>query len=189
MPKPDQRRVLLGHISAANGLRGEVLIKTHTQSPEDIGAYGPLVNERGDRSFEISVVRVAKNGVICRLKGINDRTAAETLRGVELFIDRDRLPEPDAEDFYHADLIGLNAFAADGMRVGTVLAVQNFGAGDLLEIRFDAMEGGSGRTEFLPFTHACVPQVDVAAGRIVVSMPDGLLEVTAEGNKANDSET
>lgn len=160
-------RVLLGHISSAQGIRGEVVIKSYTAVPEDIAAYGPLTDASGTRTFEITVVRGAKKGVIARIRGIDDRNAAEALRGTELFVDRERLPEPDEDEVYHADLIGLEAVTSDGMTVGEVVAIQNFGAGDLLEIRL----AGRARTEFVPFNHDFVPEIDIAAGRVTVLMP------------------
>ena len=159
--------ILLGHISTAQGIRGEVVIKSHTDNPADIGAYGPLSDKAGTRTYEISVVRVAKKGVIARIKGIADRTAAEALRGTELYIARDRLPEPDADELYHADLIGLEAVTTDGDIVGEVISVQNFGAGDLLEIRLV----GKSRTEFVPFDDHFVPAIDLEARRVTVLMP------------------
>lgn len=159
--------ILLGHISTAQGIRGEVAIKSHTDDPADIGAYGPLSDKSGTKTFEISVVRVAKKGVIARVKGVQDRTAAEALRGTELYIARDRLPVPAPDELYHADLIGLDAFAAEGDIVGEVISVQNFGAGDLLEIRLV----GKSRTEFVPFDDHFVPDIDLKARRVTVVMP------------------
>lgn len=168
MPAPDPSTlILLGHISTAQGIRGEVVIKSYTDAPEDIAAYGPLLDETASRTFDVTVVRVAKKGVIARIAGITDRTAAEALRGTKLFIPRDRLPEPEEDEVYHADLIGLEAVTADGEVVGEVVAVQNFGAGDLLEIRL----AGKRRTEFVPFDEHFVPEIDLEAGRVTVVMP------------------
>jgi len=159
--------ILLGHISTAQGIRGEVVIKSYTDAPEDIAAYGPLQDEAGTREFDITVVRVAKKGVIARIAGITNRNVAEALRGTKLFIPRDRLPEPDEDEVYHADLVGLEAVTADGQVVGEVVAVQNFGAGDLLEIRLE----GQRRTEFVPLDEHFVPDIDIDAGRVTVVMP------------------
>ena len=161
-------RILLGHISTAHGIRGEVVVKSLTEDPADIAAYGPLSDEDGGRTFEIEVVRVTKKGVIARLKGVTDRNAAEALRGTKLFVDREKLPKPDVDEIYHADIIGLTACRGDGSEVGEIVAVQNFGAGDLLEIRL----AGKRRTEFVPFNETFVPELDIAAGRVVVVMPD-----------------
>lgn len=159
--------VLLGHISTAHGIRGEVVIKAHTADPADIAAYGTLSDRAGKTKIEITNIRVVKKGVIARLAGVTDRNAAEALRGFELYVARDKLPEPEEDEHYHADLLGLEAVADDGSVVGEVVAVQNFGAGDLLEIRL----AGKSRTEFIPFDEHYVPEIDVAAGRVTVVMP------------------
>jgi len=166
MIDPDEM-VLLGHISTAHGIRGEVVIKSHTSDPADIAAYGPLTDKAGQSKVEITNIRVVKKGVIARLAGVADRNAAEALRGFELYVARSKLPEPDEDGHYHADLLGLEAVTADGNVVGEVVAVQNFGAGDLLEIRL----AGQSRTEFIPFDEHFVPEIDIAAGRVIVVMP------------------
>ena len=161
-------RVLLGRIAGAHGIRGEVLIKTFTAEPESIGAYGPLSDKGGTRTFEIQSVRATAKGVVARLKGVADRNAAEAIKGVELYVKRDKLPAAEEGEFYHADLIGLTAVDADGKPVGEIVAVHNFGAGDLIEVRL----AGSGKTELIPFTDAAVPEVDIAARRVVVVIPE-----------------
>jgi 16S rRNA processing protein RimM len=160
-------RVLLGRIAGAHGIRGEVLIKTFTAAPEDIGAYGPLSDAAGARSFIVAAARPTPKGVVARLAGIADRTAAEALKGTELYVDRDRLPAAAEGEFYHADLVGLDAVDPAGRPLGTVIAVHNYGAGDLLEVRL----AGSGRTELVPFTDDAVPEVDIAARRAVIALP------------------
>jgi 16S rRNA processing protein RimM len=161
---PRRDRILLGRIAGAHGLKGEVLVHAFTAAPEDIAAYGALEDASAERTLAVRVVRIGEKGVIARIEGVEDRTAAEALKGTELWLARERLPPPEAGEFYHADLIGLAAFAPDGTPVGTVVAVQNYGAGDLIEIRL----AGSRRTELVPFTDAFVPEVDVAGGRVVV---------------------
>jgi len=161
------QRILLGRIAGAHGIRGEVVIHAYTGVPEDIGAYGPLSNADGGRSFTITSARATAKGVVACIKGVADRNAAEALKGVELYVDRARLPAAAEGEYYHADLIGLAAVDAGGQPIGEIVAVQNFGAGDLLEIRL----AGSHQTEFVSFTEATVPQVDIAAGRVVVVMP------------------
>jgi|LNFM01.1.fsa_nt_gb 16S rRNA processing protein RimM len=161
------RRVLLGRFGAAHGLKGEVLVHTFTADPHDIAAYGPLTDAAGLASYAVKVVRVSDKGVVARVAGVADRTAAEKLRGVELWIDRDRLPAADEGEFYHADLIGLKAVSPTGDPVGEVVGVHNYGAGDLLEVRLS----GQKRTELLPFADPFVGEVDIAAGRVVVVMP------------------
>ena len=163
----DKNRILLGRIAGAHGIRGEVLIHAHTAVPEDIGAYGWLLDKSGTRKFDIKSARVTSKGVVARLEGIADRNAAEGLKGVELYVDRDKLPAAAEGEFYHADLVGLAAVDPQGKRLGEIVAVQNYGAGDLLEIRL----AGAGRTELIPFTEVTVPEVDIAAGRVVVAMP------------------
>jgi 16S rRNA processing protein RimM len=160
-------RILLGRIAGAHGIRGEVVIHAYTATPEDVGAYGPLKDASGTRILELTGVRVTAKGVVARVSGVLDRNAAEALKGVELYVDRGRLPPAAEGEFYHADLIGLAAVAADGETIGEIVDVQNFGAGDLLEIRL----AGSGKTALVPFTEACVPEVDVQARRAVVVLP------------------
>jgi len=167
-------RVLLGRITAAQGLRGEVRVTSFTAAPEDIGAYGPLTDGKG-RAHVIEALRVIKGGVLAlTLAGVRDRSAAEALKGAELFVAKDRLPPPDEEEWYYDDLIGLRAFGPDDRFVGEVAAVQNYGAGDLLELRL--AEGGAA---LLPFSRACVPVVDIAAGRLTVVMPEDIDEPEA----------
>jgi 16S rRNA processing protein RimM len=162
--------VLLGRISGAHGIRGDVKITSFAAVPEDIAAYGPLTDGKG-RKLTIQTLRPLKGmSVSARIAGVGDRNAAETLKGVELFVERARLPETDEDEWYYADLIGLEAMTPEGERIGEIIAVQNFGAGDLLEIR--ASEGG--RTMFVPFTQAAVPVVDAKGGRAVVDIPEDM---------------
>ncbi len=164
--EPD-RRILLGRIAGAHGIRGEVLIHSFAEAPEKIGAYGALSDAAGARQFKIKVVRVTPKGVIARIAGIADRNAAEPLKGIELYVERGRLPTTGEGQYYHVDLIGLEAVDPQGHSIGRIAAVHNFGAGDLLEIRLS----GSSKTELIPFNDAHVPEVDLAAGRAVVALP------------------
>jgi len=158
-------RVCLGQIGAAHGLGGEVRLRSFTSNPQAIAGYGPLQTEDG-RIFEIEAMRPAKDHFVARLSGVCDRSAAERLTNVKLYVPRERLPEPDqADEFYHADLIGLAVLDPAGLSLGTVIAIHNFGAGDLIEME----PQGGGKTELIPFDAAHVPVVDVAAGRIVIS--------------------
>lgn len=160
--------MLLGRIAGAHGIRGEVLIKSFTAAPEDIGAYGALSTADGSRAFEIASARsTPKGGVVARLKGISDRNAAEALKGTDLYVARDHLPPPSDDEFYYADLVGMTAVTPDGATLGEIVAVQNFGAGDLLEVRL----AGKAKTELIPFTDAVVPDVDAAARRVTVVPP------------------
>jgi 16S rRNA processing protein RimM len=166
------KRICIARIGAAHGVRGEVRLWSFTTDPLAVASYGPLETAAGDR-FKITSLRAAKNCLVARFAEVNDRTAAERLVNRELFVPRAQLPEPaDAEEFYHADLIGLTAVDGAGETLGTVVAIQNFGAGDLIELKPPV---GS-ETLLLPFTKAVVPVIDMAAGRIVVNPPDGLLD-------------
>lgn len=161
--------LVMGVITNAHGVRGEVKIKSFTETPEDIAAYGPLLLDDGPAEVEIERVRPGKGVLICRLKGVKDRNAAEALKGRKLKLPREKLPEIEEEDtFYYSDLIGLAAELEDGARVGSVAAVQNFGAGDLLEIR----PADGGPTWYLPFTKENVPVVDIAGGKVVIRPPE-----------------
>lgn len=162
-------RILLGTIGAAHGIKGEVRITSFTQDPEAIASYGPLDTDRAGLTITIESARLNKTVLIARLKGIRDRNAAELLNGVSLFIDRARLPETeDEDDFYHADLIGLDARIDEtGVSIGTVIALHNYGAGDLIEIE----DTRSGDTFLYPFTKAVVPTVKVSEGYLTISPP------------------
>ena len=160
-----KNRLCLGVIAGAHGVRGEVRIKTFTETPEAIGAYGPLQDEAGSRAFEITRVRAAKGGVVAALKGVSDRNDAEALKGTRLYVSRTQLPEPDEEEFYHADLIGMSACTADGTELGKVKAIHNFGAGDVLEIAGE-------EPLFIPFTRQAVPSVDLENRNIHVTPPE-----------------
>ena len=164
------KRILLGEIVAAHGIRGEVGIKTYTAAPEAIADYGPLSDETGRRTFEITGVKMTAKGIVARIKGVADRTGAEALKGTGLYVVRALLPNADEAggEYYHADLIGLAAVAPDGTALGTIVAVSNFGAGDLIEIKAP----GRNATEFVPFTDACVPVVDLVGGTVTVVMPE-----------------
>lgn len=160
-------RICLGQIGAAHGVRGEVRLHSFTSDPGAIAGYGPLQTEDG-RVFEIEALRPAKNHFVARLSGVHDRSAAERLVNVKLYMPRERLPKPEhANEFYHADLIGLAVVDRAGERLGTVVAIHNFGAGDLIEVR----QADGEPTQMLPFNEATVPLVDVAGGRIVVVAP------------------
>jgi 16S rRNA processing protein RimM len=162
-------RVCLGQFGAPHGVRGEVRLRSFTADPAAITRYGPLETEDG-RVLEIEALRAAKDHFVATLAGIADRNAAERLTNVKLYVPRDRLPKPEAPDeYYHADLIGLVAVDRSGNPLGSVVAVHNFGAGDLIELR--RAEGEP--TELLPFNAATVPEVDLAAGRLVVELPAG----------------
>ena len=168
-------RILIATVGAPHGVRGEVRLRVFTENPLAIANYSPLRDDEG-RLFEILRTRPAKTVVIAALKGIADRDAAEALRGRNLYVDRDRLPETeDDETFYQADLVGLEAVTAEGRSLGRVIAVHNFGAGDLLEIAPEGRKTG----ELLPFARDFVPEVDIAAGRLTVAPPAGLFDAAS----------
>ncbi|GBF25124.1 ribosome maturation factor RimM [bacterium MnTg02] len=174
MAAASNTRLCLGTIAGVQGVRGEVRIRTFTEVPNDIASYGVLKDETGARSFEIIAVRPHKDTmVVARLAGIENREEAAALKGVDLFIDRDHLPEQTEEDvWYYSDLIGLMGVGQDGTVLGEVVAVQNFGAGDLLEVRLM----NSSQTVLIPFTEEVVPNVDIPAGEVTIIAPEGLLD-------------
>jgi len=147
-------------------VRGEVRLWTFTEDPLAVASYGPLEAGDGARQITIKRIRAAKMHLVAALDGVTTREAAEQLNGVELFVARDKLPAPDDGEFYHADLIGLAAETAQGEPLGSVVAVHNFGAGDIIEIA-----PPNGPTIMLPFSNAVVPLVDIAGGRVVIDKP------------------
>jgi 16S rRNA processing protein RimM len=178
-------RICVARIGAAHGTGGEVRLWPFTVRGEDVAAYGPLQTADGARTLEIESLRPGKDFLVARLKGVTDRTAAEKLCNTELYVTRERLPEPEPDEFYHADLIGLRADDMAGRPVGTVVAVHNFGAGDILEIA----PAAGGETLMHPFSMAAVPGVEIAAGRIVVMLPEELEETTSADAAAPAAET
>lgn len=164
----DTKKLLLGRIGAAHGIKGEVRILSFTEDPLGLAGYGPLATDRPGLVIEIEKARATTNVLVARLKGVTDRNAAEKLNGVELYVERDRLPPiEDEDDFYHADLIGLEARLADGTVIGNVSALPNYGASDLIEVR----DARSGDTYLYPFTKAVVPEIRVAEGYLVIEVP------------------
>ncbi len=170
----EQKRVCVARIGAAHGTRGEVRLWSFTADPPAVAQFGPLESEDG-RVFEIAALRPGKGFFVARLKNIVDRTAAERLNNVDLFVPRERLPALDAADeYYHADLIGLAMVDTEGAALGRVVAIQNFGAADLIEVA----PAAGGETVLLPFTEAVVPVVDIAGGRIVAHPLEELLQTS-----------
>ena len=168
MARAGDNKLLMGRIGAAHGIKGEVRIQSFTEDPLALASYGPLSTNKPGLTIKILAARTTTNVLVARLEGINDRNAAEKLNGVELYVDRALLPDTDDDDdFYHADLIGLKARLADGSEIGEVMAVPNFGAGDLLEIR----DPRSGDTYLYPFSKAVVPEVRVAEGYLLIDPP------------------
>jgi 16S rRNA processing protein RimM len=159
-------RICIARIGAAHGVRGAVKLWTFTEDPFAVKEYGPLLTKDGARSFEVATAREAKGHLVATLKGIATREEAERLNGLELYVAREKLPATEEDEYYHADLIGLAAINAAGEPLGRVIAIHNFGAGDIIEI---APPRGS--TMLLPFTKAVVPSVDLVAGRVVIELP------------------
>jgi 16S rRNA processing protein RimM len=159
--------ICIARIGAAHGVRGAVKLWTFTEDPLAVRAYGPLMTKDGARSFEVASAREAKGHLVATLKGVGSREDAERLNGIELYVAREKLPATDQDEYYHADLIGLAAVTPANASLGRVVAIHNFGAGDIIEIA-----PPHGPTMLLPFTNAVVPTVDLAAGRVVIVLPD-----------------
>lgn len=162
--------ICIGAIAGAFGVHGEVRLKSFAAQPEDIATYGPLSTEDGARSFDVTLTGQASNGLTARLSGIRTKEQADALRGTQLYVARSVLPSLPDDEYYHADLVGLDVFDTGGRPLGRVKSVQNHGASDLLELGIP----GDSATVLLPFTRAAVPTVDLTARRIVADPPDGL---------------
>lgn len=169
----------VGVIGRPKGVRGAVRITTYTERPEDIAAYGPVYDAPDGRALEIALRERVKGGVVATVAGVRDRDGARALTGTRLYVPRAALPEAGEDEYYHADLIGLRVERADGSAFGTVAAVANYGAGDVLEID----PAGGGESVLLPFTREAVPVVDVAAGRLVVAPPEETVAAPEAGGK------
>jgi 16S rRNA processing protein RimM len=164
-------RVLLGVVAAPHGIRGLVRIRSFTEDPMSLGAYGPLSDESGKKEYRVEALSAARGAVLARIEGVADRTAAEALRGLRLYVERSALPETGEREWYEADLVGLAAVGKDGRDWGKVIAFHDFGAGSVMEVSGGAM---------LPFTDAVVPEIDLSGGKVVVDPPAGLLAGGAE---------
>ncbi|MEP1767940.1 MAG: ribosome maturation factor RimM [Sulfitobacter sp.] len=163
--------ICVGVISGAYGVSGELRIKSFCAIPEDIQNYSPLTDEHGKQTFELAILRPIKTGFSARMPQVATKEDADALRGIKLFAQRDQLPSLPDDEFYHADLIGLEVYDTGGVLLGRVKTVQNNGADDLLELQLS----GSSTTTFLPFTLAAVPTVDLASRRIIADPPSGIL--------------
>jgi 16S rRNA processing protein RimM len=173
-------QICVARIGAAHGIRGAVKLWTFTEDPLAVDAYGPLVTKDGARQFEVTSAREAKGHLVVTLKGVATREDAERLNGVELYVAREKLPVTEEDEYYHADLIGLAAVDSANEPLGRVIAIHNFGAGDIIEIA-----PPQGATLLLPFTNAVVPTVDLASGRVVIELPDEIEADTPEGAGAS----
>ena len=165
-------RVCLGEIAGAHGIKGVVRVRSFTAEPADIADYGTLTDASGEQEFELKMTGMSKSHFLAEIPGIGDRDAAQALTGTRLYAPRGSLPAPGAEEYYYGELVGLVADLAAGTRLGTVTAVENFGAGVMIEV---AREDGRDSV-LVPFTNTFVPEVDVAGGRLVIDPPPGLLE-------------
>ena len=172
-------QICVARIGAAHGVRGAVKLWTFTEDPLAVKQYGPLVTKDGGRHFEVTSAREAKGHLVATLKGVATREDAERLNGIELYVARDKLPATPEDEYYHADLIGLEAVTPANEPLGRVIAIHNFGAGDIIEIA-----PPHGPTVLLPFTNAVVPSVDLAAGRVVIELPEEI-----EGDTPDDGGT
>ncbi len=174
-------RVLLGVVAAPHGVRGLVRIKSFTEDPMSVAAYGPLSDESGRKEYRVEALSAARGAVLARIEGVADRTAAEALRGLRLFVERKRLPAAGEREWYEADLVGLVAIGKDGRDWGKVVAFHDFGAGSVMEV-----SGGM----MVPFNDESVPEVDIEGGKVVIDPPAGLLTGGKEtGGKDKETET
>ena len=172
-------RICVARIGAAHGVRGAVKLWTFTEDPFAVTRYGPLSTKDGARQFEVAQAREAKDHLVATFKGVTTRDDAERLNGLELYVARDRLPATDEDEYYHTDLIGLAAVTAANEPLGEVIAIHNFGAGDIIEIAPPA-----GTSIMLPFSNAVVPTVDLAARRVVITLPQ---EIGGDDESVNDA--
>lgn len=177
---PDE--ILIARIGAAHGTNGAVRLLTFTEDPFAVTRYGPLSTQDGARRFEIAHARAAKGHLVAQFAGITTRNAAEALNGLDLYVPRAALPAPGQDEYYHADLVGLAAVSPTGETLGHVVAVHNFGAGDILEIAPTA----GGPTLLLPFINAFVPTVDIAGGRIMIDPPRDSAGETPQGQRRRE---
>jgi 16S rRNA processing protein RimM len=167
-----EARVLLGVVAAPHGVRGLVRIRSFTDDPMAIATYGELSDETGKKRYRVEALSAVKGAVLARIEGVADRTAAEAVRGLRLYVERERLPATSEREWYEADLIGLAAVGRDGRDWGKVMAFHDFGAGSTMEV-----SGGSAsrHSVMLPFTDEAVPEIDVPGGKIVIDPPAGIL--------------
>ncbi len=170
-PSDATQRLCVGIITAPQGVHGAMRVKSFMEVPDAIAGYGPVEDETGHRRFELHLLGTARGVVIARISGVASRDQAERLRGLRLYLPRSALPETEDDEYYHADLIGLEAVLGDGTPVGRVRAIYDFGAGDTLEL-----ERAHAPPVMVPFTRAVVPVVAPAAGRLVLDPPPGLLD-------------
>lgn len=184
-----QNPVMMGVVGAPHGVKGQVRVKSYTGNPLALGDYGPLFDAQG-KAYQVTDIRPAKNVVVVTFKGVVGRSAAEALAGIELFIERDQLPdeELDEDEFYIDDLVGMEVLDEAGAQIGTVMSVQNFGAGDMLEVSPMLKNGSfSPKTLFYPFTKLVVPSIDFDAHALTLVVP-AEVTVAPEGSKEREAD-
>ncbi len=162
--------ILVGVITGARGIKGELRIKAFTANPDDLCCYGPLFSHDGKKTWTVKRTGHAKGQVIARFKGVDDRNQADSLKGMKLYIPHQALPETDEDEFYYSDLVGLKAELIDGSELGIVQAVFDAGAGASLEVK--TPDGDV----LVPFTKTSVPVVNISGGKVIVDPPDGLMD-------------
>lgn len=175
-------RICLGVIVGAKGIAGEVRIKSFTEDPLDVGSYGPVESEDGETVWDVKVVGESKGTVTAKLKGVTDRNQAEAMKGQKLFVDRSKLPPADAGTYYHADLVGLKAVLSTGEEIGSVLALYNFGAGDIIEVGTDQSD-----STMVPFTDDVV-EVNIEGGFVRIEPLPGLFDDGDDADAEEDAE-
>jgi len=178
-----ERRVLMGRVLGAHGIKGAVRVLSYAATPEDIARYGALEDESGGRKFSLTVVGKARGAVLAAVAGIEDRNAAEDLKGTKLYVARSALPAPDEGEFYWDDLVGLKVEVVGGTVLGEVIAVHDYGGGPSLEVKRKV-----GSPVMVPFTNRAVPVVDLEAGRLVIDPPEGLFETPPTRPAGGESE-
>ena len=171
----DQDRICVGAIVGSHGLQGSVKVKSFMVITDDIVAYGPLTDKHGKRSFKLDLISSNKKGLVVKISGITDRTASEELRGLELYLSRDLLPDLKEGEFYYSDLVGLMVENMNGEIIGTVSMIDNYGAGEVMEVDLQ----GGGKVMY-KMSLGVVPEIDLKNGRIVVNPP---LEIFAQNNQ------
>jgi 16S rRNA processing protein RimM len=169
---PQSDLLLMAEIAGAQGVKGAVKLKTFGDDPGALVDYPPLTDTKSGRTYQIDTIAPHGNIWIATIEGIADRTAAEKLFGTKLYLSKAELPKIKKKDtYYHADLIGLSAVKKDGEALGTIIAVANFGAGDLIEVK-----PPKGQSFYVPFTKAAVPDVDLEKKTVTIDPPPGLLD-------------
>jgi len=176
----DKSLICVGAIMGAFGVKGEIRLKSFCAEPADIGSYGTLYSQDGNQTYDLTITRPVKAGFAARIKGIRYKDQADALRGVRLFVPRESLPALPDDEFYHSDLIGLDVVDTGGDRIGRIKAVHDHGAGDMLEVTGPGLKGGI----LLPFTLDAVPTVDLAARRVIVDLPHGVLPTDKDDEDA-----